>query len=130
MPLAAVEALTADWSRPPLPTLGLLLYLGAGCSALALLLSGYALARIEAGRAATVLNLEPIVGLAVAALALGEPLGLGHAVGGSLLLAGAWLAARSSEPPTDRLAPSPVRSSSSARRPTDLKPAERLASTE
>lgn len=41
-----------------------------------------------------ILNLEPVVGVAIAAIALGEPLGHGHAAGAALIVGGALLAGR------------------------------------
>jgi drug/metabolite transporter (DMT)-like permease len=71
----------------------LVLYLGAGCSALAYALWGFALRHLATGETAVVGNLELVIGVGAAALLLGEPLTGGQVVGGALILAGAWLAA-------------------------------------
>ncbi len=78
--------------------LALVLYLGAGCSALTYALWGYALRHIEAGRAATFDTLIPVVGLGTAVVVLREaPLGW-HAIGGALVVTGVWLAIREPRP--------------------------------
>ena len=102
LPAAAVEVARVGLAWPPLPVVGLILYLGAGCSALALALAAYGLARLEAGRVAVILNLEPVVGVGVAALLLGEPVTAGHLAGGGLIAAGAWLASRARAAPAVR----------------------------
>ena len=66
----------------------LVLYLGAGCSALAFVLCGYGLARVEAGRGAAFGNLKPLVGLALAILLLGEPASAAQLIGGALIFLG------------------------------------------
>ncbi len=98
LPAAAVEQAAGGWRPPPAATLPLLLYLGVACSALALLLNGYALARLEAGRAAAVLNLELPFGVGAAALLLGESISGGHLAGGALIVAGAVLASGGHRP--------------------------------
>ncbi len=91
----------------------LLLYLGAGCSALAFLLCGYGLARLEAGHGAVFGNVKPLVGVSLAVVVLGEPL-VGSQVGGGLLILlgvgiatgqwsparGWWTSSHQDEPPT------------------------------
>ena len=70
----------------------LLLYLGAGCSALAFVLLGYGLAHLEAGQGAAFGNLKPLVGVALAVALLGESVTPGQVGGGALVLAGVGLA--------------------------------------
>jgi drug/metabolite transporter (DMT)-like permease len=70
------------------------LYLGAGPSALAYLLWNQALRHLDAGQAANFLNLIPVVGVASAALFLGEIPTPGQLVGGSLVVGGVWLSSR------------------------------------
>ena len=70
----------------------LLLYLGAGCSALAFLLCGYGLTRLEAGHGAIYGNIKPLVGVALAVVLLGEPLAITQIGGGLLVLVGVGLA--------------------------------------
>jgi drug/metabolite transporter (DMT)-like permease len=92
LPAAAVEL----WlSRPAAIGPGeaaLVLYLGAGCSALTYGLWGYALRHLEAGRAATFDALIPVVGVASAVLVLREAPLAWHLAGGALVVAGVWLA--------------------------------------
>ena len=70
----------------------LLLYLGAGCSALAFLLCGYGLTHLEAGHGAIYGNIKPLVGVALAVVLLGEPLTITQIGGGLLVLVGVGLA--------------------------------------
>ena len=70
----------------------LLLYLGAGCSALAFVLCGYGLARLEATQGAICGNLKPLVGVGLAMGLLGESLTPGQLGGGLLVLIGVGLA--------------------------------------
>lgn len=93
LPAAAVEVAIVGATRPTGTDL-LLLYLGAGCSALPFVLWGYALARLEACQVAVLGNLELLFAVAFAALLLREPLPPVHAAGGTLIVAGVWLAAR------------------------------------
>lgn len=94
VPVAGVELwLTRPASIEPLQV-ALVLYLGAGCSALTYALWGYALRHLEAGRAAIFDALLPIVGMAAAALVLRENLSAWHLGGGALVVAGIWMAAR------------------------------------
>jgi drug/metabolite transporter (DMT)-like permease len=92
LPGAAVE-LAAGGVGPVTVRDGLLLlYLGAGCSALAFVLCGYGLARLEAGRGAAFGYLKPLVGVALAMSLLGEPLTAQQLGGGALVLGGVALA--------------------------------------
>jgi drug/metabolite transporter (DMT)-like permease len=91
LPLAAFE----QWGRP-LPALGrdawlVLLYLSVASTALGHLFYNRSLRELEAGQAASYLNLMPVVGVAVAVLALGEPLVGWQLAGGAVVLAGVWL---------------------------------------
>ncbi|MDP9362638.1 MAG: DMT family transporter [Chloroflexota bacterium] len=93
LPATAVELAVGGMDRPTTGDLLRLLYLGAGASALAFVLWAYGLCHFEAGRAATFANLNPLVGVALAALLLGEPVTRLQLGGGALVLAGVWLAA-------------------------------------
>ena len=93
LPPTAVELAVGGMDRPTGADLLRLLYLGGGASALAFLLWAYGLHHFEAGRAATFANLNPLVGVALAALLLGEPVTRFQLGGGALVLAGVWLAA-------------------------------------
>lgn len=78
--------------------LAVVIYLGAGCSALTYALWGYALRHIEAGRAATFDALIPVVGTAAAVLVLLEAPLAWQIVGGVIVVAGVWLAVREPRP--------------------------------
>jgi drug/metabolite transporter (DMT)-like permease len=91
LPTAAVELWLTGPSAVGPGEVALVLYLGAGCSALTYALWGYALRHLEAGRAATFDALIPVIGIAAAVLVLREaPLAL-HLVGGALVVAGVGL---------------------------------------
>lgn len=108
LPGSAVELTRAEVN--PLTTQGglLLLYLGAGCSALAFLLCGYGLCRLEAGHGAVFGNLKPLVGVFLAVFLLGEPLTGSQVAGGVLILVGVGIA-------TGRWLPERIWSASSRR---------------
>ena len=92
LPCAGVEVAAAGAGPLSLKDGLLVLYLGGGCSALAFVLCGYGLSRLEAGQGAAVGYLKPLVGVALAVWLLGEPLSAGQWGGGALVLAGVWLA--------------------------------------
>jgi drug/metabolite transporter (DMT)-like permease len=93
LPGVVVELLYHDLG-PITATDGLwLLYLGVGSSAVAFVLWGYGLARLEARQVAAGGTLLPVSGVAAAALCLGEPLGAQHVAGAALVLLGIWLIA-------------------------------------
>ena len=94
LPATAVELAVSGAEAPTAGDLLRLAYLGAGASALAFVLWGYGLTHLEAGQAAAFTNLKPIVGLAVAALVLAEPISAAQLGGAALVLGGVWLATR------------------------------------
>ena len=94
LPIAVGEVIAAGPPRPSAASLLALLYLGGGCTGLALWLNAVALRRLQAGRVAVIGNLEVPLGLAAAALVLGEPVGRAQLAGTALIVGGAWLAAR------------------------------------
>jgi len=96
LPVSGIELKVEGMSRPTAGDLIGLLYLGAAASALAFILWAYGLRHLEAGQAAVFANLNPLVGVIVAALLLGESLAPTQIAGGMLILAGVWLAARRS----------------------------------
>lgn len=105
LPGAAFE-LTRDGFGPMTIQDGLLLlYLGAGCSALAFLLCGYGLAHLEAGQSAVYGNLKPLVGVVLAVVLLGEPLTVNEIGGGLLVMLGVGIASR--QPGSNR-GPNPI----------------------
>ncbi|HEY7036248.1 MAG TPA: DMT family transporter [Thermomicrobiales bacterium] len=116
LPGACVELATAAPGRVTAGDALLILYLGAGCSALAFVLGGYGLAHLEASHGAGFGNVKPLVGIALAVILLGEPLTGGQFGGGALVLAGVVLASRL---PTARTGdPVPVRPMASISRTT------------
>ncbi len=94
LPGALIEVIRGDVGIPTAEAGLLVLYLGAGCSALAFVFCGYGLARMEAGHAATFGNLKPVVGIALAVILLHEPLSIGQVIGGTLVLLGVIAATR------------------------------------
>lgn len=70
----------------------LMLYLGAGCSALAFVLCGYGYAHLSAAQAAPFSNLKLLAGVGLAVALLGESLTTGRIMGGLLVLLGVAIA--------------------------------------
>jgi drug/metabolite transporter (DMT)-like permease len=91
-PPAVAEAAMIGAVWPSTDGILLLLYLGLGCSALAFALWAYGLRHLTAAQNAVFGALELPVGLAAAALLLGEALGPTQLAGAVLLLAGALCA--------------------------------------
>jgi drug/metabolite transporter (DMT)-like permease len=94
LPASAVELTVRGMARPTGGDLLGLLYLGAVASALAFVLWAHGLRHLEAGQAAVFANLTPLVGVAVAALLLGERVSAVQLGGGLLILGGVWLTTR------------------------------------
>jgi drug/metabolite transporter (DMT)-like permease len=94
LPASAVELHFAGMGRPTVGDLLGILYLGGAASALAFVLWAHGLRHLEAGQAAIFANLNPLVGVAVAALFLGERVTPVQVGGGLLILTGVWLATR------------------------------------
>ncbi len=88
-PPAIAEAAITGATWPSSDGMLLLLYLGLGCSALAFALWAYGLRHLTAAQNAVFGALELPVGLATAALLLGEVLGATQLAGAVLLLTGA-----------------------------------------
>lgn len=80
--------------RLTLPGAVAVLYSGLAASALGYWLWSYGLARVDAARAATYLNLLPFVAALSGAILLGERIGPIEVGGGALIVAGVMLAAR------------------------------------
>ena len=91
IPLALVEARSTGLPVLTAHSVGLLVYLGAGCSALGFALWAFGLRHLSAVQNALVSNLELPVGLVAAAM-LGERLQNAALVGGLLVVVGAMLA--------------------------------------
>jgi drug/metabolite transporter (DMT)-like permease len=94
LPASAIELTVQGMARPTGGDLLGLLYLGTVASALAFVLWAYGLRHLEAGQAAVFANLTPLVGVAVAALLLGERVTVVQFGGGLLILGGVWLTTR------------------------------------
>jgi drug/metabolite transporter (DMT)-like permease len=118
--MAAVEMVMSPPAAIGPDQVALVLYLGAGCSALTYALWGFALRHVEAGRAAIFDTLIPVVGMGTALLVLQETAQPWHLVGGALIVGGVWLAMRETRPavtapvnPLPRLGPSLASASAS-----------------
>jgi drug/metabolite transporter (DMT)-like permease len=90
-PLAALE--WAGGARPVLTPSAVAgtLYLALVITAGAYLVWNWALARVEAARAAPFLTVQPVVGALLGALVLGEPVTRFTAIGGVLVVLGLWM---------------------------------------
>lgn len=95
LPGGAIELATTGPGRVSAGDAAMLLYLGAGCSALAFVLAGYGMAVLEAGHAAAFGNLKPLVGVALAVALIGERVTASQLFGGALVLLGVGIASRS-----------------------------------
>lgn len=100
LPASAIEIGVRGIERPTSGDLVGLFYLGAAASALAFMLWAYGLRHLEAGQAASFANLNPFVGVVVAAFFLRETISLLQITGGLLILGGVWLATR---PPAETI---------------------------
>jgi len=97
--LVLVPAVAVELALRPRPTLtaeGLVAvaYLGVVASAFAFWLWNRALAVLDVAQATAFINLVPLVGVAGAALVLGEPFTLAHLVGGAFIVVGVGLCLR------------------------------------
>jgi len=99
LPGAFIDSATTGYGSLTVRDGWLLLYLGAGCSALAVVLCGYGFAHLQAGQAAVFGNLKPLVGVGLAVAMLGESLSAGQISGGVLVLLGVALAGRAPHRP-------------------------------
>jgi len=90
-PLAALE--WGAGARPSATGSALLgtLYLALVITAGAYLVWNWALARVEAARAAPFLTVQPVVGALLGAIVLGEPVTRFTAIGGALVVVGLWM---------------------------------------
>jgi drug/metabolite transporter (DMT)-like permease len=106
VPASAVEIAMVGMPHPSGGDVIRLFYMGVFASALAFALWGYGLRHIEAGQAAIFANLTPLVGVAVAAVLLGEAITPLQVAGGALILGGVWLVTQA--PGTPRASRAPV----------------------
>jgi drug/metabolite transporter (DMT)-like permease len=98
----------ARLSRLPAAAWGELAFTALGATVAGLLLWSVAVARAGPGRAGLLLYLEPVAGLAGAAVLLGERLSAGMTAGGLLILAGVTLAWRAQRRSPGLTAPPPA----------------------
>jgi drug/metabolite transporter (DMT)-like permease len=94
VPLSIGELSISGVGSVEMSTISLVLYLGAGCSALTYLLWGFALRHLEASEAAVFDNVVPVVGVIAAALVLQERPTSFEVLGGLLIVGGAWVTCR------------------------------------
>jgi drug/metabolite transporter (DMT)-like permease len=93
LPLASIEGRSAPLGQVTLPVVMGVLYLGLVSTALAMYLWNRSLALLEAGLVSLLFFAQPVVGVSLGALLLGESLGPGFWLGFSLIGAGLVLAA-------------------------------------
>lgn len=94
-PLGAWSATSFDFSQVPAVAWWAMAWIIIVPSVLSYSLNTYALKRIHSSTVATYIFLQPLFGIALAFLVLGETLGLRTAVGGLLVLSGVVLVSRS-----------------------------------
>ncbi|MDP9358013.1 MAG: DMT family transporter [Chloroflexota bacterium] len=113
LPASGIELELGGMGRLTAGDLLGLFYLGAVASALAFVFWAYGLCHLEAGQAAVFANLNPLVGVVVAAAVLDESISAFQIAGGLLILGGVWLAtrqpARTTPKPVTTVASDPVR---------------------
>jgi drug/metabolite transporter (DMT)-like permease len=95
-------------ARLPAAAWGELAFTALGATVAGLLLWSVAVARAGPGRAGLLLYLEPVAGVAGAAVLLGERLSAGMTVGGLLILAGVTMAWRAQRRSPGLAAPPPA----------------------
>lgn len=96
--LLAFSALTEDWRAVATLSPGQwlnIVYLGVVCSVIAYFFYNYALSRLEAGKVAAWIYLEPPVAVVLGALLLGEVVTAQTLLGGAIILASLFLVQRS-----------------------------------
>ncbi len=82
------------WQAPDLPSLAMLLYLGALCSVAAYLMYNFGLRRLKPSTSAFLMNLVPIFGTLFSVILLGETLTRRHMAGGALVILGVVVSVR------------------------------------
>jgi drug/metabolite transporter (DMT)-like permease len=92
-PLAALEWTAGE--RPVASVAGVAgtLYLAVVITAWGYVVWNWALARVEAARAAAFLAVQPVVGALLGAVLLGDPVSAYTGVGGALIVVGIWMSA-------------------------------------
>ncbi|GGN94602.1 DMT family transporter [Saccharibacillus kuerlensis] len=92
IPLALTE--TKQWQTPTAESLWMLLYLGVFCSVAAFMLYNFGLRGLTAGTAMGLMNLVPVIGVALSIGLLGEKLHPGDWIGGIIVIVGVILSVR------------------------------------
>lgn len=84
----------SQWKFPSVTTLLAATFLGIFCSVGAYLLYGYGLKNLQPNLAVNLMNLQPVFGLVLAAILIGEKISLIQVVGGVILITGVTLSLR------------------------------------
>jgi drug/metabolite transporter (DMT)-like permease len=92
VPIALVEG--APRAIPALAPLAALLYLSLLCSVLAFMLYNAGLKRLPASASISLMNIVPVVGVALSALVLHETITWRQVIGGAVIIAGVGMSAR------------------------------------
>ena len=92
-PLVALEWATGSRPAASVAGVGGALYLAIVITAWGYVAWNWALARVEASRAAAFLTVQPVVGAVLGALVLGDPVSIYTVMGGVLIVAGLWMSA-------------------------------------
>jgi drug/metabolite transporter (DMT)-like permease len=92
-PLAAFEWMAGHRPTASVPGLAGMFYLAVVITAWGYVVWNWALARVEASRAAAFLTVQPVVGALLGAALLGDPVSVYTGVGGALIVAGLWMSA-------------------------------------
>lgn len=105
LPLALLER--GEWKMPTAFSFGALAYLGLLCSVAAFVLYNNSLRRLSAGTVVTLMNLVPVIGVALSVLVLGEEIHAMQIVGGIVVISGVCIGIRA-RPCPPRGAPEPA----------------------
>jgi drug/metabolite transporter (DMT)-like permease len=92
-PLVAIEWMAGARPTVSVPAVAGTLYLAVVITALGYVAWNWALARVEAARAAAFLTVQPVVGALLGAAVLGDPVSVYTGIGGFLIVVGLWLSA-------------------------------------
>ncbi len=93
LPLAAWQWPQVHWEALSWAVIAGVLYVAIFATAAAMFLWNYAFAHLESGTAALTFFVQPLVGVLIGALWLGEHVTLGFFIGGLLIVAGMYLSA-------------------------------------
>jgi drug/metabolite transporter (DMT)-like permease len=104
LPIALFESYREGLSQITALDFVLVIYLAIGPSAIAYMLTGYALSHLEASQAAIFGNIQPFAGALAGYLLLDEHIGVEHFAGGAFIIIGVWLATRPARGQRSKLA--------------------------